>query len=167
MKAIKVQAPVLLSLLAVSAFAAPSPLPSNLIGAEQITDVQQVYPITFNTTPLYQPGGAFQAGVGPAPPFLTTLWCVDAQELVNAGDSYQAWIEPLNGANINDPNKVRYANVTGLGSSGWTYFLGDPSYNNALSRYELSAFLITQYEFNPTTLVDDQHNQAIQRAIWE
>src|SRR5690349_2801914 len=86
--------------------AAPAELPSNLIGLQKLTDVQQVYPITF--APNYRPGGAFQAFIGPAPGFQTTLWCVDSQELVNNGDTYNAWIEPLSGSNMNNGNLVRF-----------------------------------------------------------
>ncbi|PWU03835.1 MAG: hypothetical protein C5B51_18095 [Terriglobia bacterium] len=159
--------------LAAAAFGAPAPLPTNLLGVQTINNIQLPNPICISG----ECGGAFQAGVGGASP-LATLWCVDSQEFVSLGQTYTANIVLLSDSTkMGDGTQVRYGNVTGNAGNtsqtdaspgNWDFDIHDAfnSYNTALSRYTLAAFLISQYTPTPQGPADTAQNEAIQRAVW-
>jgi hypothetical protein len=177
----------LLVFTAAAVSAATVPMPVSLLGEQTINDFTVSYPIAYNQGD----GGAFEANVGGAlgstsgP--LVTLWCVDSQEDITSGTSYTANIVTLADVETSS-TPVRYSGVTSGAANinatdqnpgTWDYDISSGSplvatgtytdYSTALERYELAAFLITQYlpsSTNPGPS-DNATDLAIQRAIWE
>lgn len=117
-------------------------------------------------------GGAFQETIGSVNN--ATIWCVDSQLDVTQSESYIANVESLAtpAATFDNSNTVRYGGIDSSGSGGWIYSLSgytlpsaDPA-NDALTRYELAAILISQYVPSDGDPLNNTENQSIQDAIW-
>ena len=118
-------------------------------------------------------GGGFTATVGGIAN--VTLWCVDSQEFDQP--NYTANIVSLSkpAAAFDDGTQVRYGSIASSNtavSPHWLYDIsgiaGVTNPNNAQTRYELAAILITMY--NPEAAPTDAsnvNNDAIQQAIWQ
>ena len=132
-------------------------------------------------------GGEFSgtitvAGQGPsglAGAITTNFWCVDFQEDFSYGAAGYADVVPLLPVTGSAPGSVtgnanvRYSNV-GTGSNpSWTTDLSSPlgSFDTAQDRYNLAAYLVSQYPgvsgnlANPQ-IVDNANASEIQQAIW-
>jgi hypothetical protein len=116
-------------------------------------------------------GGGFTATVGGKAN--VTLWCVDSQEFDQP--NYTANILSLNtpAATFDNGTQVRYGSVGQspvLSNGNWLYDLSGivSNSNNALTRYELAAILITMYQPQEApTDASNPNNDAIQQAIWQ
>lgn len=119
-------------------------------------------------------GGAFTANIGTINN--ATIWCVDSQLDVSQGQNYTAYIEriqpPSPNPNFNDGNNVRYGSIATSNTSStphWVFDLSGYALSNpdqALTRYELAAILISQYQPNDGAPLNNSTNQSIQDAIW-
>ena len=130
-------------------------------------------------------GGGFEANIKNAAGTSTisnaSLWCVDYQNDVHAGETYRASIVSLasTASSFDNSSYVRYGGVTDTSSGPWVnnstnnnYGLGASAYNTALSRYALAATLIMAYQssVSPNDIAHPENNlqnQEIQTAIWE
>ena len=141
-------------------------LPSNLIPSDGVLkdtfvqvgspSVNPQYPVTFG----FGTGGGFEATIHSVN---TVLWCVDAEEDIWFPTKYYADIVSLPTVATNS-SYVRYGGVSG---ADWQLNLG-PSDNNALSRFEMAAYLVSQYgNFPNGPSPNDTTNREIQTAIWE
>jgi hypothetical protein len=122
-------------------------------------------------------GGAFQENIASGLNQVqnATIWCVDSQLDVTQSESYVANVQSLAttpASTFDQTNTVRYGGITSSGSGGWIYSLsgysalsGD-SPDNALTRYELAAILISQYIPSDGAPANNAENQSIQDAIW-
>jgi hypothetical protein len=155
---------VMSGVFAGSAAANPQPLPSTVLnssGYQLNTSVSvgasnPAYPVSFN----FGSGGGFTATIDSTN---TIMWCVDAEEDIAPPTTYNADLVKLSTIGTNS-SYARYGNVS---SSQWQLNLsGD---NTAQQRYEMAAYLISQYPGYPVgpspsnTLTD----QELQAAIWE
>ena len=126
------------------------------------------YPVKFT----FGTGGGFEATVAG---FDTILWCVDAEEDIWFPTKYSTDIVQLSTVATN-ASDVRYGNVSGVYSSttnptGWALDLG-ASDNDALARFEMAAYLVSQYGNFPAgpsgnDAASIAMNKEIQTAIWE
>ncbi len=146
------------------ALADPQPLPSSVLnssGVQLDTSVHvpsgnPTYPVSFN----FGSGGGFTATIDSTN---TVMWCVDAEEAISPPTTYNADLVELSKV-ATDKSYVRYGNVS---SSQWKLSLsGD---NTPLQRYEMAAYLISQYPGlpagpNPSNTLTDKE---LQTAIWE
>jgi hypothetical protein len=115
-------------------------------------------------------GGAFTASIGTASG--VTLWCVDSQEFDQT--NYTANVVSLNTTNytkFDDGTQVRYGNVgqTPTSTNGtWidTGISGVTNPNDALTRFQLAAILITMY-MPQGTPDNNAANNNVQQAIWQ
>jgi hypothetical protein len=96
------------------------------------------------------------------------FWCVDAQEDFNYGTQGYADVVQLSQAG-SFPDDVRYSGVTNSGPPTWTDTSLSPS---AIVRYEMAAWLVSQYPGGVGTSPDNPvitggaQSDAIQEAIW-
>ncbi len=146
------------------AIADPVALPSsnlNSSGYQLSTSVNMpsgnpTYPVSFS----FGSGGGFTATIDSTN---TAMWCVDAEEDVSPPTKYNADLVQLSTISSNS-SYVRYGSVTG---SGWQNNLGVD--NTAQKRFEMAAYLISQYPGvpagpNPSNTTTDKE---LQTAIWE
>src|SRR5262245_43297057 len=100
--------------------AAPTPIPSSLLGTHYITFDSQAFPSENLIGPFPAGyGGAFKAHIygsnssaTPAPGFRTTVWCVDYQLDVGVGSAYTANIVRLSDVTTPTDERLRYGNLT-------------------------------------------------------
>jgi hypothetical protein len=136
----------LLSLGAISAFAAPIPLSAVGVG-KTINITAHPYNILG--------GGGFSATVDG---FDTTVWCVDSQSTVSVGDMYIA-----NVILLGDWAGGQNALVRKGTNNNWS----DGENLTPLQRYQASAYLIEQYSgFPDGPDANTAANRRVQRAIW-
>ncbi len=113
-------------------------------------------------------GGQFLGTVAGDPNY-TGFWCVDDQLFFKPGTSNFANITVLS-PGIDNNSKVRYSNVTNAGSPQWTNQTvnGDTLSSSATVRYEMAAWLISQYTgFDiQISTTNKPRSDAIQKAIW-
>jgi hypothetical protein len=151
------------------AYAAPVPITINQFGFQhvQVTGFpNKVCPADVASLGC---GGAFQENIGSVAN--ATIWCVDSQLDASQNQSYIANVVSLAtpAASFDQANNVRYGGISTSGSPGWLYDLSSYGVSNpnfALTRYELAAILISQFEPSSDTPSDNQRNQSIQDAIW-
>ena len=108
-------------------------------------------------------GGSFQGTVEGS---ITAFWCVDDQLNFSFGNSGLGNVILLSGVS---PTNTQYGNVTNAGSPKWTNAFdlsGDPLPSSAAARFEMAAYLISQYDGFNTSVASNAKNDAIQRAIW-
>jgi hypothetical protein len=136
------------------------------LGPEQISSISQAVAVA----PLSgSNGGEFTATIGSV--IDVDMFCIDSQLDILPPDSFTAYIEDLNGqpnSPFDDPNKVRYADVTTQGATGWALNLsglGLSTPNDPQTRYELAAIL-TSTLASRIGDGNDATNQAITDAIW-
>lgn len=126
------------------------------------------------------PSGSSQLGVGGGE-FLGTVnsdstlfWCVDDQESFAPGDTGLGNVTLLQNV-ASQASFVKYGNVTNAGSPHWTNtsdtFDSVALPSDATSRYDMAAYLVTQYDgfvANEVGAVvsNTAKNLAIQQAIW-
>jgi len=114
-------------------------------------------------------GGEFTATIGSV--IGVDMFCIDSQLDILPPYDFNAYIEDLNGqpnSPFDDPNKVRYADVTTQGATGWALNLsglGLSTPNDPQTRYELAAIL-TSTLASRIGDGNDATNQAIEDAIW-
>ena len=99
------------------------------------------------------------------------MWCVDAMEDISPPTTYNADLVEVSQISANSSD-VRYGNVVGTtGANSWGISI--PGDNTAQLRYEMAAYLTSQYPGvtstdpagpNPSNTLTDQELQA---AIWE
>ncbi len=162
-------------LMSASLAYANNPLPTSYLGLDYLT----MGPGFDNAA-----AGCFSAGCGGefsgtietvtgttanAPGVLANFWCVDSQEDFSWGNAGYADVVQLSAYNSYS-QYVRYSNVTDSGSApNWT----DTSLpSSPLARYEMAAYLVSQYPGVAGNLGDPQTvggggSDAIQEAIWE
>jgi hypothetical protein len=111
-------------------------------------------------------GGAFTASVGTASN--ATLWCVDSQEFDQP--NYTANVVSLteSATMFDNGTLVRYGSVDQPGNTNtWIdNSLSVANANNALTRYQLAAILITMYVPQGTP-ANNADNNNVQQAIWQ
>lgn len=142
----------------------PTPLPSTVLNSSgyqlntpvTVPSGNPTYPVSFS----FGSGGGFTSTIDSTN---TIMWCVDAEEDISPPTTYNADLVKLSTISTNS-SYTRYGSVS---SSQWQLKLsGD---NTALQRYEMAAYLISQYPGYPVgpspsnTLTD----QELQAAIWE
>lgn len=150
------------------AAANPQPLPSTVLNSSgyqlntsvNVPSGNPTYPVSFS----FGSGGGFTSTIDSTN---TIMWCVDAEEDIAPPTVYNADLVKVSTI-TNNSSYVRYGNA---GSSQWALNLsGD---NTAQQRYEMAAYLISQYPGysppgyaapNPSNTLTDQELQA---AIWE
>lgn len=162
---------------AAASYAAPTfPIPnSSFLGIDQSIFVPNNSPGTSNGynygSDLGLGGGEF-AGVITNPSGATAnvaFWCVDDQLFFVPGSSSSFGdIVPV--ANISATSAaanvdVRYGSLFSAGGSGWTNDLGSGN-NNPLARYQMAAYLVTQFNPFDTSISNTPQNLAIEEAIW-
>ncbi len=141
------------------AFPASLLAPNGVLTDKAITVLSQppnpVYPVKF----AFGTGGGFEATVDG---INTIVWCVDAEEDIKFPTSYHGDIVQLSTLVANSAD-VRYGSVTG---ATWQNSL--PGDNDALARFEMAAYLVSQYgNFPSGPSSSNAMNQEIQTAIWE
>lgn len=144
-----------------------APIPVDALGLARTVVVTTAggYPINISNVGR---GGGYAGSVAGTE---TILWCVDSQLDVNSGtNNYLANVVRV--SDIGNPDYdgyVRYDGVTGSGTrkgNEWIVNLGS-AYNVASARYQMAAWLVSQYTGMPNgPSADDARNRAIQRAIW-
>ncbi|HKD06923.1 MAG TPA: hypothetical protein VKB79_13555 [Bryobacteraceae bacterium] len=168
---------LVVSLSAVASFAAPTyPIPnSSFLGIDQTIFVPSNSP---GTTNGYNYGSDLGLGGGEFAGVITNslnqqanvaFWCVDDQLFFQPGTSSSFGdIVPI--ANISSTSAaanvdVRYGSLFSAGGSGWTNDLGAGN-NNPYARYNMAAYLVTQFTPFDTAISNTQQNVAIEEAIW-
>jgi len=126
------------------------------------------------------PAGSSQLGVGGGEfsgtvnGDTTLFWCVDDQEEFSFGDSGFGNVTLLSNVAAQS-NSVKYGNVTNSGSPAWTNttdaFDSVALPNTATSRFEMAAYLVSQYNGfvgseSGAIVADTPQDLAIQEAIW-
>ena len=155
---------VCLALLALASlgYAALSPIPISLTGGVQSITVTTDSPTTelCSIPGVSGCGGQFSGTVGGQS---TNIWCVDSQldfTSPQTGPANIVLLDAITAAN------TQYGNVGNLGGGIWTSSLGGTY--NATDRYEMEAYLISQYDsFSTGLIANDAVNKAIQQAIWD
>jgi hypothetical protein len=146
----------------VCGLAIADPLPGSLIGpGGALLNVSVTvssdppnpeYPVSFG----FGTGGGFAATVDG---YNTIVWCVDSEEDISFPTSYQADLVALPTVGTN-ASYVQYGNV-----SSWSLAA---DYNTALFRYEVAAYLVSEYEGFPNgPSSSDLNDQELQTAAWE
>lgn len=154
--------------------AAPVAITPSQLGVQNVTATGFPYLICPTDVASLGCGGAFTANIGTINN--ATIWCVDSQLDVTQGENYTAYVEriqpPSPNPNFNDGNNVRYGSITSSNintTPHWLYDLSTYGVNNpdqALTRYELAAILISQYQPKDDMPGNTSTNQSIQDAIW-
>jgi len=131
--------------------------------------------------PVGPGGGEFlttlsNTGSSSASNILVGAWCVDDQLFVDPANPIATTHTNVgNVISMNDLaatpglSTVRYSNVTNGGSPGWTNTVANASAlpTSALARYEMAAYLVSQYTgFSATISGSAARENAIQQAIW-
>jgi hypothetical protein len=164
---------LLVAALAMSSlYAGPGAITSSQLGVQSVSGLTLNNAGICNVQNVGGCGGGFNATVGGIAN--VTLWCVDSQEFDQP--NYTANIVSLNtpAATFDNGTQIRYGSVgqTPVATNGnWLYDIsgtGVSNPNDALTRYELAAILITMYnpEQAPTD-ASNPNNDAIQQAIWQ
>jgi hypothetical protein len=175
----------LLLIGAASAYGDVQPLPGNAIGAGGVFNLATV---GWGNQPPYTTNGPWVNGAGNlngggsfvglvtsgSTVYETTVWCVDDQLYFNPGDSGPASIVPLISYELNPSTyapMVRYSGVTNSGTPQWTNTtdgIGNALPSSAITRYEMAAWLVSQYNggSNILSAAGTPQNTAIQDAIW-
>jgi hypothetical protein len=111
-------------------------------------------------------GGAFTASVGTA--LNATLWCVDSQEFDQPNYTGNVVSLTESATTFDNGTLVRYGSVDQTGDSNtWIdNSLTVANANNALTRYQLAAILITMYAPQGTP-ANNAANNNVQQAIWQ
>ena len=111
-------------------------------------------------------GGQFMGTIGG---FSTYFWCVDDQLFFQPGQSGLANVTRLSDVSTY-ANEVRYGDVTNdaAGTPHWTNIIANGSNlpSSAQERYQMAAYLISQYHGFDSTILPEQRSDAIQQAIW-
>jgi hypothetical protein len=126
------------------------------------------------------PSGSSQMGVGGGEfsgtvnGYSTLFWCVDDQEEFNFGDTGFGNVTLLGNVAASS-NFVKFGNVTNGGTPSWTNttdtFDSVALPGDATSRYEMAAYLVSQYDgFTGSEagaiVANTPQDLAIQEAIW-
>jgi len=165
------------SLCAIASYAAPTyPIPnSSFLGIDQTIFVPSNSAGTSNG---YNYGSDLGLGGGEFAGTITNsanqganvaFWCVDDQLYFQPGVSSSLGdIVPI--ANISSTSAsanadVRYGSILSAGGSGWTNDLG-ASNDNPYARYNMAAYLVTQFTPFDTSISNTSQNVAIEEAIW-
>jgi hypothetical protein len=151
-----------LTFIAALAAADPQPIPVADLGPNGVqlnTNVNvssDAYPVSFS----FGSGGGFSVAIDGVN---TVMWCVDAEEDITLPTQYNADLVQLSKLSANT-NYVRYGNVS---SNGWGVSLS--GYNTPLQRYEMAAYLVSQYPGIPAGPNPSNTNadKDLQTAIWE
>jgi hypothetical protein len=165
------------AICAVASYAAPTfPIPNaSFLGIDQQIFVPNNSPGTSNG---YNYGSDLGLGGGEFAAVITdsmgqkanvAFWCVDDQLFFLPGSSSSLGdIVPI--ANISSTSAsanvdVRYGSLFSAGGTGWTNNLGSGN-NNPYARYNMAAYLVTQFTPFDTSISNTAQNVAIEEAIW-
>jgi hypothetical protein len=165
------------ALFAAVSYAAPTyPIPSSsFLGIDQTIFVPSNSPGTSNGynygSDLGLGGGEF-AGVITNPggqQANVAFWCVDDQLFFVPGTN-QSFGDIVPIANISSTSAsanvdVRYGSLFSAGGTGWTNDLGSGN-DNPYARYNMAAYLVTQFSPFDTSISNTPQNLAIEEAIW-
>lgn len=161
----------LLATASLVAFAAPAPIPAEVVGLSKYVDLDGLAnPLNKGIGISGASGGRFlgeiKESAWSSTGYETSFWCVDSQ--LNAGgyETGSANLHLL--SQLPDP-AARYGAISGPAnegnSPGWTNNLGN-AYDTAQVRYAMAAWLITQYTPSGTDVANTKANGNIQQAIW-
>ena len=169
---------VVISLFATVVCAAPTyPITSSYIGVNEAIFIPSNSPGTSNGynygSDLGMGGGEFAGTIttngGTGTSLATAFWCVDDQLYFEPGvSSALANITPIADLSVTNPStnsQTQYGTLAAAGGTGWTNNLGAGN-NTAYARYEMAAYLITQYNGFDTTITGTAQDVAVQQAIW-
>ncbi len=149
-------------LSSLSALANPAPLP-NL----SYTGNNRFIQLNSYIAPAAEGGGQFAGTVAyqnQSSPWSTSFWCIDDQESFGFGDQGYANVTLLKNVEANKAY-VRFATIGDLGDPNyWTNTLGGTY--TAQQRFEMSAYLVSQYPPLQNNVNRFQVASAIQKAIW-
>jgi hypothetical protein len=158
-----------LTVTATVALADPAPITSpSDIGLARSLDLIATPP---GSSQMGVGGGEFSGTVNG---YSTLFWCVDDQEEFNFGDTGFGNVTLLGNVSANS-NFVKFGNVTNGGSPHWTNttdtFDGVTLPGDATSRFEMAAYLVSQYSGFTSSesgaiVANTSQDLAIQEAIW-
>lgn len=162
--------------LAATGFAANGPLPDT--GTYVGNNITITASVWVNGSYATQGGGGeFNATVAG---YATNFWCVDDQAYFNPWSTSNGQVGQANITLLNQVpaasllNEVQYGNVTNnagpAGTWGNTNFFNGTSTvtlpGTAQARYEMAAYLVSQYPGSPNTIINNGTADAVQQAIW-
>jgi hypothetical protein len=97
------------------------------------------------------------------------FWCVDDQLFFQPGTSSAFGdivpIQNISSTSAGANTDVRYGSLFSAGGTGWTNDLGAGN-NDPFARYNMAAYLVTQFSPFDTSISNTPQNVAIEEAIW-